>query len=88
MQIFVAFSISDESQVIQKLEEHYSSNYFVTRRNSIFIATSGETTRQIATKIGLGDDPAVSSGIVVPVNNYWGRFDSQLWEWLSVKLEV
>ena len=85
MQVFVAFNISQPEAVKLKIEHHYTrENYYDSGRDSFFIATVGETTRQLATKIGLGDNN-VSSGIVVPVTSYWGRYSTELWEWINVK---
>ena len=85
MQVFVAFNLSDPEAVRSRIASHYSQeNCYGSVPNCFFIATNGETTRQLATKIGLGDD-GVSSGIVIPVTSYWGRDRSELWEWISVK---
>ncbi len=87
MQVFAVFSIADPSRVRAGLHEHYGNNYYEAADDVFFIATEGETTRQLATKIGLGDDntAGVTMGIVIPVTSYWGRYHSQLWEWISVK---
>ncbi len=83
MQVFVAFNIGDFNAVSGMAVRYYPKGSRV-EGDSIFIATDGETTRQVATRIGLGDDPS-SNGIVVPVTSYWGRYDRDLWEWLSAK---
>ena len=87
MQVFAVFSVADSSRVKAGIDEHYGNNHYEAADGVFFIATEGETTRQLATKIGLGDDDGagVTSGIVVPVTSYWGRYNSQLWEWISVK---
>jgi len=84
MQVFVAFNISEPDVVHEKIVEHYADNYLDAGHESFFIATGGETTRQLASKIGLGDDP-VASGIVIPVTSYWGRYNRDIWEWINVK---
>ena len=87
MQVFVAFKISDLQRVKSGLQRHYRDNYYDAGDGVFFISTVGETTRQLATKIGLGDDNSdgVTSGIVVPVTNFWGRQNKDLWEWISVR---
>ena len=87
MQVFVAFNISDPALVRRKLEQRYSGRYY-DDDNTFFVATEGETTRQLASKIGLGDEEPATSGIVIPVINYWGRYNSEVWEWISVKLSA
>ena len=87
MQVFAVFKVADPGRVMAGISKHYSSSYYQAGDDVFFIATEGETTRQLATKVGLGDDnPAgVTSGIVVPVTSYWGRHNAELWEWISVK---
>ena len=87
MQVFVAFNISDPDLVRSKLEQRYSDSYF-DDDNTFFVATEGETTRQLASKIGLGDEEPVTSGIVIPATSFWGRYNSEVWEWISVKLSA
>lgn len=87
MQVFAVFSVADPGRVKVGIDEHYGNNHFEAASGVFFIATEGETTRQLATKIGLGDDneDGITTGIVIPVTSYWGRYNSQLWEWISVK---
>ena len=85
MQVFVAFNLSDRETVRDRIETYYgNNNFYDAGHNCFFIATQGETTRQLASKIGLGDND-VSKGIVIPVTSYWGRYSANLWEWISVK---
>ena len=88
MQVFVAFNISDPSLVRSKLEQRYSGRYYYDDDRTFFIATEGETTRQLASNIGLGDEEPATSGIVMPVTTFWGRYNSEVWEWISVKLSA
>ncbi len=88
MQVFVAFNISHQALVRARILKSYDGNYFDAGNGSFFISTDGETTRQVATKIGLGDDADVTSGIVISVTTYWGRYNKDLWEWISVKMNA
>ncbi len=87
MQVFAAFSLADPASVRKCANEQYSGDWYETEQGAFFIATSGETTRQVASKIGLGDD-AAETGVVVPVTSYWGRHNRELWEWISVKMSA
>ena len=87
MQVFAAFSLADSGSMKKSVDENYSGEYYETKQGAFFITTNGETTRQVATKIGLGDEPA-GTGVVVPVTSYWGRHNRELWEWSSVKLNA
>ena len=87
MQVFAVFKVADSSRVMAGINAHYRNNHYMAGNGVFFIATEGETTRQLATKIGLGDEnpDGVTSGIVIPVTSYWGRDNAELWEWISVK---
>ena len=87
MQVFAVFNVADPSRVKSGIDAHYRDSCYEVGSGVFFIATAGETTRQLATKIGLGDDigTGVTSGIVIPVTSYWGRHSTELWEWISVK---
>lgn len=84
MQVFVAFSLSDREKVREILEQKYKDEYY-DDGNNFFVATEGETTRQFGSNIGIGGDDSVSSGIVLPVTSYWGRYKQEVWEWIDVK---
>ena len=87
MQVFAVFKVADPSRIKAGIDTHYRDSHYEAGDGVFFIATEGETTRQLATKVGLGDDnvAGVTSGIVIPVTSYWGRHSSDLWEWISVK---
>ena len=84
MKVFAAFSIPNPDAVKSKLEKEYPNDFREIDEGVFFIATRGETTRQVADRIGLGL-PAVSSGIVVPIVSYWGNHAGETWEWIEVK---
>lgn len=87
MQVFVVFNISDPATVQGRIEERYAGNFYKASSNSFFIATGGETTRQVGEKLGFGEEN-LASGIVLPVTSYWGRYGKDLWEWISVKMDA
>jgi len=88
MQVFAVFAVKDRTRVQKALDEHYENQYRAVEDGAYLLATKDETTREVATKIGLGDElegREVTSGIVVPVTSYWGRGDPNMWEWLAVR---
>ena len=87
MKVFAAFSIPNPDAVKNKLEKEYPNDFREIGEGVFFIATRGETTRQVADRIGLGL-PAVSSGIVVPIVSYWGNHAGETWEWIEAKRGV
>ena len=90
MQVFAVFRVTDQNHVRARLKEFYPENHFDDGYGVFFVASDGETTKQVASKIGIGDDDGggVTSGIVTPMTTYWGRAPSELWEWVSVKRQA
>ena len=88
MQVFAVFAVKDETRVRKGLEDHYPDQFWKVGNSAYFLATKDETTREVATKLGLGDQiggQGVTSGIVIPVSSYHGRGDSDMWEWIAVR---
>lgn len=88
MQVFAVFAVKNGTRVREGLDEHYRNQYHIVGNDAYLLATKDETTREVATKIGIGDKlegREVTSGIIVPVTSYWGRGDRTMWEWLAVK---
>lgn len=85
MQVFAIFKVHNPDLVKTKIVEQYPDGHYEAGDSTFFVATRGETTRQVATKVGLGDGDGATSGIVIPVTSYWGRQDRTLWEWISVQ---
>lgn len=88
MQVFAVFGVENRTRVQEGLDEHYEKQYRIVGDGVYLLATKDETTREVATKLGLGDvleGRKVTSGIVVPVTSYWGRGDPDMWEWIAVR---
>lgn len=84
MQLFAISDMDKPDVVLGKVKEHYHDNYYNPDRGTIFVASNGETSKEVAQKVGI-IDPKLSSGIVILISGYWGHHDKQLWEWLSIK---
>ena len=86
MQVFAIFEVSNPPLVEENLNKLYADQWYRVSSNAFFVATEGETTRQVADSLGFSDDNPSLSGIVVPVYSYWGRSRPDLWEWLAIKM--
>ena len=87
MQLFVLAEIRDREIVLENVKQHYANRYYDTGERLIFVASEGETTYEVAVKVGLSKEstPRYTSGIVVSIGSYWGHYNPRLWEWLRVK---
>lgn len=86
MQIFAIADIKDRKLVLDNLEQHYNGKFYDPGEHTIFLASDGETSREVATKIGLSNQsPKYTSGVVLLISGYWGHHNPQLWEWLQAK---
>ena len=76
------------SRVWNGITQHYPTHHRAVGTTAYLVATKDETTREVATKLGIGDPvegEEITSGIVVPVVSFWGRHDKDLWEWILVR---
>lgn len=72
VRVCAAFGVSDWDLVKIKIEEHCRHNYYDAGNKIFFIAAEGETSRQLAAKICLGDKNEIgaTSGMVPAVTNF------------------
>ncbi len=87
MQIFAVVGILDDQRalVIQLAKGHYGKENVYVVPNGAFIASDGETTKEVSLNIGIGDDEHNYNGVVVMMQYYWGYHDKELWEWITAK---
>ncbi len=87
MQIFAVIGILDDQRahLIQKAKQKYSEANVYVVPNAAFIASDGETTKEVSRSIGIGDDEHDFTGVVVNVQYYWGFHNNNLWEWIVTR---
>ncbi|MDE0702686.1 MAG: hypothetical protein OXH59_03085 [Rhodospirillaceae bacterium] len=87
MQVYAVFGLREPALVRANIKKSYDQSHYEAGNGVFFIASSSETTQQVASKLGFGDASGVqqTSGIVVSVANYWGRHNPDLWEWIRIK---
>ena len=88
MQIFAIFGIGDVPRVRAAIEQEYPKNHIPVDATSFLVAASGLTTQQVAESILGSSEPDAqrTSGVVVAFGGYYGFFNPNLWEWISVKV--
>ena len=62
-------------------------DYKVTESSWFLIAPNTVITRELSDSLGITDG-SVSGGILLRVENYFGRANKDIWEWLAAKMDV
>lgn len=89
--LFALFAVSVPQAMEQKLQSVGPQvsllNYRVTDNSWLLIAPNTVITRELSDSLGITDG-SVSGGILVRVENYFGRANKEIWEWIVAKLDV
>lgn len=85
MQVFAIFGVTKPAVVENQLLKNYPGRFRKVGEEAFFVSTQQETTTEVGMKVGFLADKAgeKSWGIIVPVDNYWGLYDGDLWEWIE-----
>jgi len=78
--------ISPSAELAEKIEHVYSSNNLRVAPNVCFVADSGVTAEEVASKLGVVEGK-LSGTIIVRVADYYGYASKTIWEWFRVKDE-
>lgn len=87
MIVYAIFGLTSPVQVKNNIEKSYADAHYDAGNGVFFVASDTETTKEVGEKLGFGNIQTVprTTGIIVPVFNYWGRYDPNAWEWISAK---
>jgi hypothetical protein len=85
--IFALFAVSNASAVQAKLSSTLPFALLSTKVSSdswFLVAPPAITTQEISSALGITDGTS-GNGVIVRVENYYGRISTAIWEWLSAK---
>ena len=85
MQVFVVFGTKPGQDIQEKIVKEFPDDHLRINEVTFLMACDGQTTKDVAGRLGMNDDSKEILGIVVPINSYWGRHDMSTWEWIAVK---
>jgi hypothetical protein len=89
--LFALFAASNPKALEQKLQAGGTPfpllNYRVTDSSWLLIAPNTVITRELSDSLGITDG-SVSGGVLVRVENYFGRANKDVWEWIAAKMDV
>jgi len=87
MNIFAIIGIDNEEAISQFIKDNFPNNFKSLNTGEWFIATN-KTTNEIATfflENQNKEDAEFGLYIFLPVSNWNGWHDKEIWEWLSLK---
>ena len=89
--LFALFAASNPKALEQKLQAGGTPfpllNYKVSESSWLLIAPNTVITRELSDSLGISDG-SVSGGVLVRVENYFGRANKDVWEWIAAKMDV
>jgi hypothetical protein len=85
MALFLITPISDPKKVMESVKENFPSDYFqINGTNSLLVHSSG-TTKELSDRLKITEGEN-GTGIVVSFLNYYGRGQTDMWEWIQSRL--
>ncbi len=81
MTVFAVLYDASNIQLKMKVEAAHPIHYEIAGGQTL-ISAEGMTTRQIAET--LGPKGELGNLLILPVANYWGWHNQDLWEWLRI----
>ena len=86
MSIFSITAPASNAKIGPAIEARFPNAFIQAWQGHWFVSAPG-TSKEIAAKLDVADG-AVGTVIVVSVDNYWGRANPDVWEWLKSRLET
>jgi hypothetical protein len=92
MTIFAILLPTPEPNVVNAIKTAYPNNYLAINESQWLVSTTG-TAIDVSAKIGVFDprNPLATptgNAVVFSTNGYFGRAQTNIWEWIKAKLEA
>jgi len=81
MAIFAVTAPSSNQKIGPAIEAAFPNEHIQTWLGHWFVSASG-TAKEVSERLGIPGG-GVGTAIVVSVANYWGRANTDVWEWLK-----
>ena len=88
MNIFAVFGTNKTLPVAEFIEQHYPSYFYKVKDGEWFVAsnkTTNEITEFFIERLNPNDSNSMITFIIIPVSNWNGWSDHDIWEWLTLK---
>jgi len=87
MSIFVILSKTDNNRIETAILNNFPNDYYKISPGQWMVSVEG-TARQVSEKIGITkEEHGPGPAIILAISGYYGRWSSELWEWMKNKLE-
>jgi hypothetical protein len=84
--LFAILAVSNASALEPQIENASPWLHLkVAEGQWLLVAPAATTTKEISDRLGITATPAVSNGIVLRVETYFGRNPQSVWEWITAK---
>lgn len=92
MTIFVVFRVQDPVRMKAAIEQAYPNDHFDLGNNEWLVSDRG-VAKAVSDKIGITAEPVGATtrsgnAIVFSMENYFGRAQTNIWEWIKAKSEA
>lgn len=83
MSIFIVLSKTDNTEIETAILQTFPDKNYKISAGQWMISAEG-TAKQISEKLGITEKQSgPSPAIILTVSGYWGRWASELWEWIE-----
>lgn len=86
MTIFAIFRVSHPDKMRDALARVFPNNHLQVKDDEWLLSASG-TARDVSDKLGVTPGNDTGGAIIFSMANYYGRSDTQIWEWIKAKAE-
>jgi hypothetical protein len=85
MPTFVVIATANKAELGQAVKTVAPDDFWELKNDTWFVYQAGVTSHQMADRLGI-NNATTGVGVVLPVSNYAGRANPDLWEWLKLRL--
>jgi hypothetical protein len=87
MLLFAILGHDDNPRLSAALTLHFPGNYLRIGNGQWLVAGGNTTVVDVSNILGISDGTN-GSGIVISIASYYGRANTNIWEWMKVKLSA
>ena len=85
MTIFAIISNVPNPKLSDAVRNVYPNDHMTLAEGTQWLVSAKDTAVNVSEKLGLGQEGASGSGMVLGVSSYYGRASVNVWEWMKVK---